>query len=372
MRIAINCRSFLLKNYTGIGRYAFNLVKSLSEIDKEDEFWLYVQKKYFDFKRSIPRVPADNFTVKVDWFGQGLNKTLSPVDIYHTPTIETLSVEKTKIIVTVHDLVYKTYPQGHTQQSRDTAEKQLTETVKKADRIICCSQSTINDLRRNFSVREDQISLVYQGVDKNIFYPLNDSARERAAAYLRKKGIDQPFLLFVGTIEPRKNLQNLLLALSILKKKKLFKGKLVVSGMKGWMVEGLEEVIKKFDLTNDVIFPGYVADEDLRALYNLCEVFIFPSFYEGFGFPIVEAFSCGAAVITSNVSACPEISADAAIMIDPYNPDQIADAVIRMIDDKTLKNNLRVKALRRANHFSFQKTAQETLAVYKDVYVNTK
>lgn len=367
MRIAINCRSFLLKNYTGIGRYAYNLVKSLSEVDKDNEYWLYVQKKYFDFKRSIPRVPAANFSVKVDWFGQGLSKTLNPVDIYHAPSPDFISIQNAKIVVTVHDLVYKTYPDGHTPQTRETTEKQLTQIVDQADRIICCSQSTINDLKQHFPVKDGQVRLVYQGVDKNIFYPLNDQAKELARQDLAKRGITEPFILFVGTIEPRKNLQNLLLALSILKKKNKFKGKLVVSGMKGWMVEGLEEVIKKFSLSNDVIFPGYVSDDELRALYNLCEAFVFPSFYEGFGFPIVEAFSCGAAVITSNVSSCPEIAADAAVTVNPYNPDDIADAMMRVFDDQKLKTVLRTRAVNRANHFSFRKTAEETLAVYQEV-----
>ena len=366
MRIAINCRSFLLKNYTGIGRYAYNLVKSLSEMDHDNEYWLYAQKKYFDFKRTIPRVQAENFHVKVDWFGQGSNKILGPVDLYHTPTIETLTFEKAKIVVTVHDLVYKTYPAGHTAQTRETAQKQVTQIVDRADRIICCSQSTINDLQQYFPVKPQQMRLVYQGVDKNIFYPLKDQERKQARADLTRRGIPQSFLLFVGTIEPRKNLQNLLLALSILKKKNTFKSKLVVSGMKGWMVEGLADVIKKFDLTDDVIFPGYVSDDELRALYNLCDVFVFPSFYEGFGFPIVEAFSCGAAVVTSNVSSCPEIAADGALVVNPYNPDEIADAVVRLLEDADFKSQLQTKALNRAMSFSFDKTAQETLAVYQE------
>ena len=367
MRIAINCRSFLLKNYTGIGRYAYNLVKSLSELDKDNEYWLYVQKKYFDFKRHLPRVPAANFSVKVDWLGQGLSKTLKPIDLYHAPSPDFINIDDAKVVATVHDLVYKTYPEGHTPQTRETTEKQLVEIVEKSDRIICCSQSTINDLKQYFPVTDDQVCLVYQGVDKDIFYPLKGAEREQAKRGLAKRGIREPFILFVGTIEPRKNLQNLLLAVSILKNKMKFNGKLVVSGMKGWMVEGLEEVIRKFHLENDVIFPGYVSDAELRAMYNLCEVFVFPSFYEGFGFPIVEAFSCGAAVITSNVSSCPEIAADAAAIIDPYNPDKIAEAVIRVMEDKVFKNTLRTRALGRATNFSFRKTAEETLAVYREV-----
>ncbi len=367
MRIAINCRSFLNKNYTGIGRYAYNLVKSLSEIDSRNEYWLYAQKKYFDFKRKVPRVPASNFAVKVDWLGQGIAKTLSPIDIYHSPSPDFINIERARVIVTVHDLVYKTYPEGHTPQTRETAEHQLIGIVDRADKIICCSQSTIHDLKQYFPFRKDQVCLVYQGVDKNIFYPLPDEERKVARQVLAKKGLTGPFVLFVGTIEPRKNLQNLLLAFSILKNKKQFKGKLLVSGMKGWMIEGLEEVIRNFHLEDDVIFPGYVSDDELRYFYNLCEVFVFPSFYEGFGFPIVEAFSCGAAVITSNVSSCPEIAGDAALIVNPYNPDEIAAAIVRVIEDAALMAGLKDKALKRAGNFSFLKNAEETLAVYQEV-----
>ena len=162
MRIAINCRSFLNKNYTGIGRYAYNLVKSLSEIDSRNEYWLYAQKKYFDFKRKVPRVPASNFAVKVDWLGQGIAKTLSPIDIYHSPSPDFINIERARVIVTVHDLVYKTYPEGHTPQTRETAEHQLIGIVDRADKIICCSQS-IHDLKQYFPSGRIQVCLVYQG-----------------------------------------------------------------------------------------------------------------------------------------------------------------------------------------------------------------
>ncbi len=358
----------MVKNYTGIGRYAYNLVKSLSEIDQDNDYILYAQKKYFDFKRNIPRILAKNFSVKVDWLGQGIDRTLKDIDIYHSPSPDFINIRHAKIVVTIHDLVYKTYPEGHTAQTIETTEKQLKVIVEKADKIICVSQSTINDLLQYFPVDSKRISLVYQGVDKNIFYPLGETERQLAKRRFAKKGIREPFILFVGTIEPRKNLQNLILAFSDLKRKRNFTGKLVVVGMKGWMVEWLQQTIEKFHLQDDIIFPGYIKDDDLRALYNLCDVFVFPSFYEGFGFPILEAFSCGAAVVTSNVSSCPEIAKDAAFRVNPYNPDEIGKAIMKVIEDKRLQENLKEKGLRRAQDFSFQKTAQQTLEVYKKVY----
>ena len=236
MRIAINCRSFLKKQYAGIGRYAFNLVKSLSEMDSKNEYWLYVQKKYFDFKRQTPRVTARNFEVKIDWMGRGIASALKSVDIYHSPSPDFIHIEEPKIIVTIHDLVYKTYPEGHTQQARDTTDEQLKRIVEQAHKIICCSNNTVQDLCKYFPVDRKKVTLVYQGVDKEIFYPLNPTEGKAAKKILERKGVKGPFILFVGTIEPRKNLQNLLLALSELKGKINYQGKLVVVGMKGWMI----------------------------------------------------------------------------------------------------------------------------------------
>lgn len=368
MRIAINCRSFSKKNYAGIGRYARNLVQHLSEIDPKNEYWLYVRKRLFDMKRQIPRAPAQNFSVKIDRFNQGLERILEQVDIYHSPSPDFIPAAKAKIIVTVHDLIYKTYPQGHTPQTCETTDQQLQAIVKQADKIICCSQNTMNDLKKFFDVDEQRVRLIYQGVDKGVFYPLNDEEREGAYSVLQRQGIDQPFLLFVGTIEPRKNLQNLLRAFSILKEKKKFNGKLVIIGMKGWMTEGIEKTTRELKVKDDLVFPGYLTDNELRGFYNLAEVFVFPSFYEGFGFPIVEAFSCGAAVVTSNVSSCPEVAAEGALTVDPHNPEDIAEAINRILEDKALKANLRQKAIDRAKAFSFQDTAEQTLEVYQEVF----
>lgn len=367
MRIAINCRSFLNRQYAGIGRYAYNLVKTLSEIDQDNEYWLYVQKRYFDFKRRVPRISAKNFAVKIDWLNRGLSQVLKPIDIYHSPSPDHLNITDAKIVVTVHDLVYKTYPQGHTPQTCETTDKQLRTIVEKADRIICCSQNTIKDLCHYFPVERKRICLVYQGVDKNIFYEIEGEELRRAKAVIKRKGVEGPFLLFVGTIEPRKNLQNLLRAFAQLKRKQRFWGKLVIIGMTGWMVDEVRRALREVNLSTQVVFLGYVSDETLRYFYNLAEAFVFPSFYEGFGYPIVEAFCCGAPVICSNVSSCPEIAQDAALLINPNVPEDIAEAIYKVTEDKTLKLKLQEKAIKRAADFSFLKTTQETLEVYKEL-----
>lgn len=369
MKIAINCRSFLKKQYTGIGRYAFHLVQSLSEIDSNNDYYLYVKKGIFNFRRKIPQFKAENYKVKMDRFNSGLDKTLGDVDIYHSPSPDYLDMTlASKTIVTVHDLIYKTFPQGHTQDTIKTTDRHINEIVEKADKIICCSQSTINDLKEYFPVKKERVSLVYQGVDKNNFHPIPKHQEALAKDIIRKRGVEGPFILFVGTIEPRKNLENLVRALAILKEKNQFEGKLVVIGMKGWLTDGISIMIDGLGLKADVIFLGYLPSEELRYFYNQAEVFVFPSFYEGFGFPLVEAMSCGAVVITSNSSSCPEIAGGAAILVDPHYPEDIAEEIRKIINDPQRKEALKEKALRRSEDFSFLKTAKETLKVYEEVY----
>ena len=196
---------------------------------------------------------------------------------------------------------------------------------------------------------------------------MDEKEQELAGNFLRTCGIERPFILFVGTLEPRKNLPNLIRAYHLLKAQKRFTGKLVVAGMKGWLTEELFALLKELRLEKEVRWLGFVSNQALRYLYNTTAVFVFPSFYEGFGFPLVEAFSCGAAVVTSNVSSCPEVAGDAALQVDPSHPEEIALAIQRILNDPVLKKDLQEKALRRPREFSFRKTAEQTLAVYEEV-----
>ncbi len=367
MRIVINCRSFLNRNYTGIGRYTSQLVRSLIELDSYNEYFLYVKKGLFDFKRRPPKVRSSNFYVKVDSFGFGVERTVGPYEIYHSPSLDHLNVRSPRIVVTVHDLIFKAFPQGHTEDTIRLSEKFLKETVHKATRVICCSRSTAEDLQRFYRIEKHRIAMVYQGVDRNMFYPIREA--DLAAVrkdFLSRRGVRGPFILFVGTLEPRKNLVNLLHAYAQLKHAKKFNGPLVVIGMKGWKNEKMLATVKELRLEKDVIFQGFVTNEELRLFYNLAEAFVFPSYYEGFGFPILEAMSCGTPVITSNTSSCPEVAGDAAVLIDPHSPDALAQALTKVLGHIEIRRQLREKGLQRAQQFSWHSTAQQTLKVYQE------
>ncbi len=369
MNIAINCRCFLNKDYTGIGRYAYNLLQTLGTIDQENQYLLYAKKGFFSFRKKLPRFDYKNMQLKIDRFGIGIDKTLGEVDLYHSLCPEQIKLHKAKrVVVTVHDLIFKAFSIAHTQETVDETAKQFEGIMAKASKIICCSQSTSMDLQKYFNVNPEKIAQIYQGVDKNVFYVIGEEEDRAAQKLLKSHGIHSPYILCVGTIEPRKNLDNVFKAFQQLISRGKFKGKLVVVGSRGWLSEGLEELIRSLNLKDHVILPGFLSDGDLRCFYNKAEVFVFPSFYEGFGFPIVEAFCCGTPVVTSNVSSCPEVASDAALCVDPYKSEAIASAIEKIMEDKILRQALREKGFKRAGDFTFLKTAQKTLQVYQEVY----
>jgi glycosyltransferase involved in cell wall biosynthesis len=367
MRIAINCRSILKPRFTGIGRTTYHLLDWLGRIDQENEYILYCQKRFFDFKRKLPSFVYSNFTIKQDSFGLGPWSSVGRHDIYHIPNPDAIPDHPAPIVVTVHDLVYKTWPQSHTQETIDLTETYMAGIAKKASKIICVSESTRRDLHKFFNIPHEKSAVVYNGVDSNIFYHLSEELKAEARVVLAEKGTQGSFILSVGTLEPRKNLPNVLKALAILKEQNRFAGKLVVIGMKGWMLQQIETLTNELGLRNDVQFLGYVSDRELCYYYNLAEAFVYPSFYEGFGFPIIEAFCCGCPVVTSNVSSCPEVAGGAAELVDPNNPESIAKAVAAIVNDRGHQEDLRRRGLLRASDFSFQKTAQQTLAAYNSI-----
>ncbi|MGE4357862.1 MAG: glycosyltransferase family 4 protein, partial [Candidatus Omnitrophota bacterium] len=188
----------------------------------------------------------------------------------------------------------------------------------------------------------------------------------KARVFLKKFGIKDKFILFVGTIEPRKNLKNLILAFDKLKKE--ITHQLVIVGMKGWGTEEIFSLVESLNLKDKVIFTGYLPQRGINFFYNLCDCFVYPSFYEGFGLPIVEAMQAGCAVITSNTSSCGEIGKNAGILVEPDSLDSLASAIFKVVSDRGLNCKLRESALRRAKDFSWKVAGEKTLHFFEDIY----
>ena len=377
MNIGIDIRS-TLKKQTGIGRYTLNLINSLAKIDSKNDYFLYSRKKLLDFKRRLPDLPGKNFRhVKI--LPVGGRHACPLLDVFHTSSYDLPRQGKAiKFIVTIHDVIIKAYPHGHDEKTIKEIDEQLKRVLGEADLLILDSHNTRSDLMKFYPVSDSIIKVIYPGVDTS------DSSRLPTTETMvgRSKNIAnivrasppllqwrtsrEPYILFVGTIEPRKNIQGLIKAFNYLKKNLVGDGRgrplqLYIIGMKGWMYEDIFKEYEDSAFKNDIIFKGYVSDKELAQLYKNASVFVYPSFYEGFGFPIIEAFSHGAPVVTSKTSSCGEIAGDSALLINPDNYQEIGEAVLKIINSESLRQELVKKGLDRAKEFTWQKTAREFL-----------
>jgi glycosyltransferase involved in cell wall biosynthesis len=354
MKIGIDIRS-TLRQKTGIGQYTLNLIAHLAKIDSVNKYLLYSKKKIIDRKRKLPQIPGVNFHHRVDYFSFGPERLLKDADIFHSSSYDLKKPKRSKLVLTIHDVIHKAYPAGHSPETIKFIDSLLQEILPQTSLIITDSQATKDDFLKWYFYRADRIRVVYPGVS-NWFYP---------AATPREQ-----YILFVGTIEPRKNVKNLIRAFFLLKKEHLLPHKLVIVGMKGWMFADVFNLVEELKLGQDIIFKDYVSSEELRNWYGRAEVFVYPSLYEGFGFPIVEAFASGVPVVTSNTSSCAEIARGAALLADPQNFGEISDAILRIIKNDDLRNELTAKGLERARQFSWVKTATQVLSIFREVYAS--
>ncbi|MDP2921160.1 MAG: glycosyltransferase family 1 protein [Candidatus Omnitrophota bacterium] len=354
MRIGIDIRSTLKKTNTGIGRYTINLVKSLLEIDRDNSYYFYNRKRLFDFKRRLPDFPAKNYRHV---------RNLPEIDAFHTSSYDLEKPKKAKkLIVTVHDVIIKAYPAGHSEKTIKEIDVLIKRVLGEADLLIADSFNTKSDLMKFYSAPESKIHVIYPGVNP-LLSPLQPRRLPKASYEVEE------YILFVGTLEPRKNIQGLIKAFNYVKKNLVGAVsdrplQLYIAGMKGWMYEDIFKEYERSDFKGDIIFKGYAPDEELAALYKNASVFVYPSFYEGFGFPIVEAFGYGAPVVTSRTSSCGEIAGGAALVIDPENYREIGEAILKIINSDTLRQGLIAKGLERAKEFTWENTARKFLKIF--------
>jgi glycosyltransferase involved in cell wall biosynthesis len=231
--------------------------------------------------------------------------------------------------------------------------------------VIVPSQSTKTDVMRLYGVNPEKIAVIYEGYDEEVYKPQDNLAPIEEVK--REYNISGKYILYVGTLEPRKNIPRLVEAFHSLKKGEV-EHKLVVAGKLGWLYKDIFTTVTKLNLENEVIFTGYIPQKELPILMGGAEVFAYPSLYEGFGLPPLEAMACGTPVIASNTSSLPEVIGDAGILVDPYNSKEIAQAMYRLISDEGLRQQMHQRGLNRAKMFSWEKTAQQTLKVFEIVH----
>jgi len=322
---------------------------------------------YLSFPESFGTSLLSSEALKFLFTSYKVLKALSPHKILHLTNHHLARYAlfpKSIVILTVHDLIRQFDRMGlsiyiHQPNLRDRIDLWLDWLgIKRANHIIAISQNTKKDLVDHAGIPEERISVIYHGVDHHVFYPRQEP-----------KPFDYPYILFVGSEHPRKNLASLLRAFRQFKTDSRFEQlKLVKVGKAGGKEFAFRartlDLIESLGLANEVVFAGFVSDEMLASYYSHAECLVLPSFYEGFGWPVVEAMACGCPVITSNLSSLPEVAGDAAIMVDPQDIAGLANALREVLTNSHLKQTLKAKGLVQASKFTWEKTASETLAVY--------
>lgn len=377
MNVAIDVRPLLYAR-TGIGYSISQILKIFLEYHREHEYLLYGAKRMgkdlVNQCREKGVGALDNICPvpfpfrKLSRYYLEMTSSIAlqraGVEVFWGPNYRGVFSKGFETVITIHDMAHIHYPAYIEKHSHYFLTNYLIEHSRRSTMILCPSNATKSDIVDYLGIPEEKVRVIYWGVDSH-FRPVEDEVVvNRVRNRYRLIG---DFILFVGTIQPRKNIEGLIEAFRILNEKKDFSHKLIITGCKGWEYSEVFKRIEACGLKEKVRWLGYVDYEDLPGLYSMADALVLPSYYEGFGFPILEAMACGTPVITSNVSSMPEVAGDAAIFIDPKSPEMIADSIYRVIDDLGIRSTLREKGFMRAKEFTWEKCAAETMAVFEEV-----
>ncbi|MBU0702637.1 MAG: glycosyltransferase family 4 protein, partial [Chloroflexi bacterium] len=279
-------------------------------------------------------------------------------DLVHGPVFVAPLLAPCPAVVTIHDLSFIRFPDLFRPANRLYLTALTRLSARRARRLIAVSEHAAAESARLLGVSRERIDVIYHGVDP-AFRPL---PADEVAAFRRRRRLPERFVFFVGTLEPRKNLARLVEAFARARDARIG---LVLAGGKGWLYDELFARVEALGLSEQVIFPGYVTSEELPLWYNAATLLAYPSVYEGFGLPVLEAQACGTPVLTSNLSSLPEAAGDAAVMVDPYDVEALADGLNRLLTDESLRNDLRAAGLARVGQFTWSRAAQETVRTYR-------
>ncbi len=358
----------------GIGRYTRELLRALGGLDTFNRYSLFYASPPGGPSHALPPLPG-NFRTRhlpfedvwlariwhrarlplpVDWL-------TGPIDLFHSPDFTLPPARRgTRTILTVHDLSFVRDPGSAMPVLRDYLNQVVPRSVARADLVLADSQATRADLIELYGAAPAKIEVLYSGV-KDTFQRVRDPAQ--LTAVRAKYGIGgAPFVLAVGTLQPRKNYVRLIQAFAALPNPDL---RLVIAGGRGWLFDAIFAEVERLGLGGRIIFPGFAADDDLPALYSAASVLAYPSTYEGFGLPILEAFACETPVVTSTASCLPEVAGDAALLVPPTDVDALGAALKRVLEDTALRWQMVAAGLERVKQFSWQKSARQLLNCYQ-------
>lgn len=376
MRIAIDYTA-AVNQTAGIGRFVRSLVKAVTKLDERNRYLLVHARPgpgaVLDFP-SGPNVARKELPISERWLNIVWHRAAVPLpidwltgrlDLFHSPDFVLPPLRRTPGILTVHDLAFLLFPECAEESLREYLLRAVPRSARRAAFVVADSENTANDVICLLGVPAERVAVIPGGVDPR-FAPVEDPVR--LAAFRRRLGVgDAPFILFVGVLEPRKNIQGLMRAFEIVKQRRKLPHKLVIVGRRGWLAEGIFETHERSPVRDEMVFPGFIADGDLPTLYSAAEVLAFPSFYEGFGLPLLEAMACGTPVVSSNAASLPEVVGEAGPLVDPNDIEALAEELARVLEDESLRADRRAQGLARAAQFTWEAAAAKLLAVYDRV-----
>jgi len=379
MKIGVDIRCLQEGRKTGVEEYTLNLLNNVFELDKKNKYVLFLNsfrksgiglewaRKYPDVKIKSFHYPNKLLNLCL-WYlnWPKLDKLIGGVDVFFMPNLNFCFLSrKAKLVLTVHDLSSEFFPENFSWKRKLwhflINPKKLCQRAKK---IITVSDSTKNDVANFYKISPEKIETIRSSVSDE--FGVISRNETKMIEVKKKHNLPYYFILYFGTMEPRKNIVGIIRAYNqfrSLKNQELDKYKLVIAGAKGWKENGILKEIKKSPFKNDIFNIGFIDPGEKPHLYNLASLFVYPSFFEGFGFPPLEAMKCGVPVISSNNSSLPEIIGNAGILIDPERPDEIWKAMREILLNKDFKNKLKEKGLKKAGSFDWKTSAKKFLEV---------
>jgi len=366
MLIGIDASRSVAQERTGTENYSLNLIRRLLALQSDHRYRLYFNRlppsynlQPTTFHLKIMPFPRLWTHLRLSW-----EMARRPPDLLFVPAHVLPIVHPRRSVVTVHDLGYLYYPQAHRLLDRLYLDLSTRYNARAAAHLIADSSATKRDLIERYGAEPDKVTIVYPGYDNTVFQPVRD---EKAIEAIKARyNIAGDYILFVGTLQPRKNLIRLIEAFSNLQSP-ISNIQLIIAGKKGWLYEETFRQVEELGLEWKVVFTDYAPEGDLPALLSGASLFVFPSLYEGFGLPVLEAMACGTPVVCSNVSSLPEVAGEAAILVDPLDVEELATAMERVLGDEELRAELTERGFEQARRFSWEKCARQTLDVLERV-----
>jgi glycosyltransferase involved in cell wall biosynthesis len=369
MLIGIDASRATFARRTGTENYSLHLIRNLLDLGEAHQFRLYFNQAptadLFPKAAEQRVIPFRRLWTHIRLSGEMLS---DPPDLLFVPSHVLPLVHPPRSVATVHDLGFLYHPEAHTLSQNLYLRWSTRYNARAAICVVADSEATRRDLVKLYGIPEEKIVVVYPGRDDTLA-PITDPAKLKAAR--DRYGLAGPYFLYVGTLQPRKNLVRLVEAFAKMLEESdqvLPSGlHLVLAGQKGWLADDLLGQVRKLGLGNRVVLTGYVPDSDLPALLSGALAFVFPSLYEGFGLPVLEAMACGTPVVCSNTSSLPEVARNAALLVEPQDTTALAEALARIAGEEELRTTLTERGLARVQDFSWQRSAEQVLGVLENV-----